>query len=187
MLDQPLGPRRCRVPDQHPVDRQHGAIGVRHLRTDMAGPDHQQRAGIGTGQIGGGERRGGRRAPAGQRRPIEQRHVDAGRLVEQQIARRHRREATRRVARHDIDDLDAAVAAIAHPGRHHQQRGVRLAGARQGVGMAKRRRDASGEYLPQPGDQRRIIEGGRGGGGVENEHDRLRKTNFRKHSVPAGD
>ena len=98
---------------------------------ERAGADHRQPARIGPRQIGRGERRGRRRAPMGEARPVDGGEGRARLTGHQEIGAEHRRQAVGAIAGKDVDDLRAekgpAARRLGRPGRHQEVGCVPLA------------------------------------------------------------
>ena len=146
---QGLGLDGAARPDRHPLDRPHRAVGLGQEARDLAGADHQQVPGIGTGEPRGSERRSRGGAAGGDLVTVDQGERRAGARVVQQVAGMQPRQAAGGVAGSDVDDLDAVVAAR-DPGRH-EQRGDSAADL---VHVARRHDAACCEQRAQRRDQR---------------------------------
>ena len=151
------------MPDRHRCQFAHRPIGVGQQTPDAAAPQHEQAPGVVACQMGGRERRGGRRAPGGQLVAVDlgQRLARGG--VVEHIGREQPGQAPRRVAGKDVDRLDAQVRAL--PRRHDEHRA-----AIHRMHMAGRHLSARHERSGQGGDEPLEGQGGRGGLGVEVLH-----------------
>jgi hypothetical protein len=156
-LGEAVGVGAGSVPERDPADRADGGVRRHQHGGQGTGTDDQVMAGIGPRQIarGQGRRRGG--AALGDRLAVHDRDRRACPGVKEQIEAVDGGQVQRLVARRDLDDLHAQMAVLL-PGRHDQQRRIRLARARDGVVMPDWCCAPLGEAPPQCFDQRGEVE-----------------------------
>jgi len=157
----PLRPPR---PDGDLGEREMRVMGLGQRCRHLPRAQHQQPPAIRPREKGGGQHRGGGGPPVGQGAAVEQRQRRAGHGVREQILRMHRRQAPRRVAGRDMDDLHAGMGFVA---RGHQQQRAALG---HGMDMAQRGRAARREHGAQSGMQPVPRQGGHHRGLVELPH-----------------
>ncbi len=115
-LRQPMRALRAVVPHRDRFDRPLAGVGAGEERRERAGADEEQGLRVGAREMARRQRRGGGGAPQRQPRSVHGGERRAGDAGLQDVEAEHGRQAARRIAGKDVDDLHAEKIAGAGAG-----------------------------------------------------------------------